>query len=82
MKRYTSLYDGGMEPWHEGEWVKHSDHEAALAEAVAKERGACIEIISTYRVPVGNSSAGELACEWTMDALKEVRDAIRERGEK
>lgn len=46
-----------------------------LAELVAKE---CIDKIETYRIPVGNSSAGELACEWTYDALKEIRDDIRE----
>lgn len=38
----------------------------------------CIDKIETYRIPVGNSSAGELACEWTYDALKEIRDDIRE----
>jgi hypothetical protein len=39
MKRYTSL-DSEYEPLPDanGEWVKHSDHEAALAAAVAKER--------------------------------------------
>ena len=38
----------------------------------------CIDKIETYRIPVGNSSAGELACEWTYDALKSIRDDIRE----
>lgn len=46
-----------------------------FAEIVALE---CIDKIETYRIPVGNSSAGELACEWTYDALKEIRDDIRE----
>ena len=50
MKRYTSLYDGGMEPWHEGEWVKHSDHEAALAEAVAQAVRRCVEWIDAWSV--------------------------------
>ena len=48
----------------------------------AAEREACIDIIETYRIPVGNSAAGEMACEWTYDALHEIRDAIRARGEK
>jgi len=48
----------------------------------AHERKACIEIIETYRIPVGNSPSGELACEWTYRALHEIRDDIRERGEK
>lgn len=38
----------------------------------------CIDKIETYRIPVGNSAAGELACEWTYDALKEIRDDIKE----
>jgi len=48
----------------------------------AHERKACIEIIETYRIPVGNSPSGELACEWTYRALHEIRDDIRERSEK
>ena len=48
----------------------------------AAEREACIDIIETYRIPVGNSAAGEMACEWTYDALHEIRDDIRARGEK
>lgn len=50
--------------------------------AVKAEREACISIIESHRIPVGNSAAGEMACEWTYDALHEIRDAIRARGEK
>jgi len=46
-----------------------------LAELIVKE---CIDKIETYRIPVGNSAAGEMACEWTYDALKEIRDDIKE----
>jgi hypothetical protein len=46
----------------------------------AAEREACVQIIEEYQIPVGNSPAGELACEWTYDALKEIRDDIRARG--
>jgi len=53
----------------------------ALCQIVAaKEREACIDIIETYRIPVGNSRSGELACEWTYRALHEIRDDIRARG--
>ena len=41
----------------------------------------CIDEIETYRIPVGNSPAGELACEWTYDALKTIRDNILEKFE-
>ena len=46
-----------------------------FAELIVRE---CINKIETYRIPVGNSAAGEMACEWTYDALKEIRDEIRE----
>ena len=46
-----------------------------FAKLIVKE---CINKIETYRIPVGNSSAGEMACEWTYDALKEIRDDIKE----
>jgi pyrrolidone-carboxylate peptidase len=46
-----------------------------FAELIVRE---CIDKIETYRIPVGNSSAGEMACEWTYDALKEIRDDIKE----
>ena len=38
----------------------------------------CVEYIESYRIPVGNSASGELACEWTYDALKEIRDEIHQ----
>lgn len=47
-----------------------------LDQAVAKERQRCIDIVESYRVPVGNSAAGEMAADWTMDALREIRDLI------
>ena len=46
-----------------------------FAELIVQE---CIDKIETYRIPVGNSAAGEMACEWTYDALKEIRDDIKE----
>lgn len=46
-----------------------------FAELLVKE---CIEKIETHQIPVGNSAAGEMACEWTYAALKQVRDEIKE----
>ena len=46
----------------------------------ADEREACLKIISAYQIPVGNSSAGEIACEMTYGALKDIHDAITARG--
>ena len=39
----------------------------------------CIDEIESYQIPVGNSPAGELACEWTYDALKDIRQNIKEK---
>ena len=38
----------------------------------------CINKIETHQIPVGNSAAGEMACEWTYAALKEIRDEIKQ----
>jgi hypothetical protein len=38
----------------------------------------CVNIVETYRIPVGNSAAGEMACEWTYDALKQIRDDMKD----
>jgi hypothetical protein len=46
-----------------------------FAELIVKE---FINKIETHQIPVGNSAAGEMACEWTYAALKEIRDEIKE----
>jgi len=46
-----------------------------FAQLIVRE---CIDKIETYRIPVGNSAAGELACEWTYDALENIRDDIKQ----
>jgi hypothetical protein len=53
------------------------DHEfeTRFAESIIRE---CIDKIETHRIPVGNSAAGEMACDWTYSALKDVRDEIKE----
>ena len=46
-----------------------------FAELIVRE---CIDKIETHRIPVGNSAAGEIGCEMTYKALKEIRDEIKE----
>ena len=46
-----------------------------FAELIVRE---CLDKIETHRIPVGNSAAGEMACEWTYSAMKEIRDEIKE----
>lgn len=63
----TALYSLRSPHW---EFNRHK-----FAQLIVQE---CIDKIETYRIPVGNSFSGELACEWTYAALKEIRDDIKE----
>lgn len=45
----------------------------------AAENESCAKLIESYQIPAGNSPAGEMACEWTYAALREVCEAIRAR---
>ena len=49
--------------------------EQKFAELIVRE---CIDKIETHRIPVGNSAAGEMACEMTYSALMEIRDEIKQ----
>jgi len=49
----------------------------AVADAVIEERNRCIDIIENYKIHVGGSSAGEIACELTYMALRDIRDQIK-----
>jgi len=62
--------------------VFHPVMERFAALVAEVEREAIIALIEAYEVPVGNSPAGEMAAELTMDTLRDLRDAIRARGEK
>ena len=68
-----SFYDGYQEGLKCGE-AKAADRIEAL-EAALREM---LEIVATHRVYVGNSPAGELACEWTMDAIKTIHAKMEE----
>ena len=57
-----------------GKWIA-VDRVDQLADLIVQE---CVDKIESYRIPVGNSAAGEMACEWTYAALKEIRDEIKE----
>ena len=52
-----------------------TEYNRKFAELIVEE---CIDKIETHRIPVGNSAAGEMACEMTYAALKEIRDEIKE----
>ena len=55
--------------------VYSESYDTKFAELIVKE---CIDKIETYQISVGNSPAGEMACDWTYDALKEIRYDIKE----
>jgi hypothetical protein len=69
--RFTQLMSNPMVPVVDG---KETDLEK-FAELIVRE---CLDKIETHRIPVGNSAAGEMACEWTYSALNEIRDEIKE----
>ena len=57
-----------------GKWIQVGELEK-FALLIVRE---CIDKIETHRIPVGNSAAGEMACEMTYSALMEIRDEIKE----
>jgi len=61
----------------EGSVISHIDSEelTKFAELIV---GECINKIETHQIPAGNSAAGEMACEWTYAALKQIRDEIKQ----
>ena len=67
---------------HEGAIVKTDFFNSADAVAIYRRAfrdgaEAAIKVIEEHRIPVGQSSAGEMAAEWTLDALREIREDIR-----
>ena len=77
-KRFRELKEQAME------WVPNQvdpDTKIRLlnaekfAELIVQE---CIHKIETYEIYVGASAAGEIACEMTYSALKQIRDEIKE----
>jgi hypothetical protein len=72
LKDYLNSDDGTpVDHWFDRR-VRARDIEVARAvlEAAA-------QVLTMHQIPVGNSRAGEIACELTYDALKECRDNIR-----
>lgn len=61
-------------------WLDGSDpdEEAAVEKFVELIIQECLNKIETYKIPCGNSPSGELACEYTYDALESIRDDIKE----
>ena len=63
----------GQERWNTTE--QFNFFLARFSELIIQE---CLDKIETYRIPCGNSAAGEMAAEWTYDALKDIRNDIKE----
>ena len=68
-------WDNDREPYEYKTVVDTFFDKEKFAELIVRE---CIDKIETHRIPVGNSAEGEMACEWTYAALKEIRDEIKE----
>ena len=64
---------------YETKWQEAPPHcQKMWLDAWGKAMEKAISVVETYRVSVGNSAAGEMAAEWTMENLREVRDELRE----
>jgi len=61
--------------------LRQAIEQAEKQEPVAAEQDRCVQIIENYQIPVGGSAAGEIACEMTYAALRDIRDQIRGRTE-
>ena len=76
IKTLWSQAGGHYNSGNQHTWPEYTiDDPEKFAELIVRE---CINKIETHRIPVGNSAAGEMACEMTYSALKEIRDEIRE----
>jgi hypothetical protein len=74
--KYLAEQAGFMDSWFSESGDDCERELKKFAQLIVKE---CIDKIETYRIPVGNSAARyRLACEWTYDALKEIRGEIKE----
>lgn len=69
--RIQELYEQA----HETVWYDRTFNPEKFAQLIVQE---CVDKLEAYEISVGNSAAGELACEWTYAALHEIRDDIRE----
>lgn len=64
---------------YETTWQEAPPHcQKMWLDAWGKAMEKAIGVVEAYRVSVGNSAAGEMAAEWTMENLREVRDELRE----
>ena len=75
-ERHANTFCESISDTEQNHWFDaYNERFAALVRNAVLEEA--IRIIEEYRIPVGNSAAGELACEWTRDALANIRAAIR-----
>ena len=74
-ERIAKLYDQALALESNGDYVAGELDPVKFAELIVRD---CIDKIETHQIPVGNSAAGEMACEWTYAALKEIRDEIKQ----
>jgi hypothetical protein len=74
-ERIAKLYDQALVLESNGDYIAGELDPVKFAELIVRD---CIDKIETHQIPVGNSAAGEMACEWTYAALKEIRDEIKQ----
>jgi hypothetical protein len=74
-ERIKELLTPKLKEWGGASSDNFSEELEKFAELIVRK---CVDKIETHRIPVGNSAAGEMACEWTYSALMEIRDEIKE----
>jgi len=72
-----STNSGPHPDWDVGRYYNEDELRARDLEVARLALEAAAYVLTDHQIPVGNSTAGELACQWTYDALKECRDTIR-----
>lgn len=63
---------------YETKWQDAPRHcQKMWLDAWGKSMEMAINVVETYCVSAGNSVAGEMVAEWTMENLREIRDDLR-----
>ena len=72
--KFIGEADGSAEVFFD--WLANA-FKGRLEKERAAEQARCIQIIENYQIHVGGSAAGEVACEMTYSALRQIRDEIK-----
>ena len=83
IERFAELaYQAGARKARADYEREHLRHTVPLPDALKVMQdqiaGACIKVVERHEIPVGNSLAGEIACQLTYKALSIIREELRD----